>query len=143
MAKTMKIIKMKTNKNKQKGATFITWMIVAAIGILIFSAGLKVGPSYLEYNAVRSMMDSIAAEPGIKGKNKRYVYAQLNKYININSMYSVEEAMAKQKVFKVSPLRKGNGKRLTAHYEVRRHWLGNLSYLIDFKYSVILGEKNS
>jgi hypothetical protein len=125
---------MNINKNKQKGATFITWMMVAAIGILIFSAALKVGPSYLEYNSVRSMMNSIAAEPGIKGKSKRYVYGQVNKYININSMYSVEKAMAKQKVFKVSPLRKGNGKRLTAHYEVRKHWLGNLSYVLDFKY---------
>jgi hypothetical protein len=134
---------MKINKNKQKGATFITWMIVAAIGILIFSAALKIAPSYIEYNSVRSMMDSIAAEPGIKDKSKRYVYGQVYKYININGMYSLEEAMSKQKVFKVSVLRKGNNrKRLTAHYEVRKHWLGNLSYLIDFKYSVILGEKS-
>lgn len=133
---------MKINKSKQKGATFISWMIVAAIGILIFSAVIKVGPSYLEYNSVRSMMDSIAAEPGIKDKNKRYVYAQVNKYININGMYTLEKAMAEQKVFKVSQLRKGNGKRLTAHYEVRKHWLGNLSYLVDFEYSVILGEKS-
>ncbi|MCK5896195.1 MAG: DUF4845 domain-containing protein [Cocleimonas sp.] len=132
---------MKNNKNKQKGATFITWMIIAGIGILIFSAVMKVGPSYLEYNTVRSMMDDIAAEAGIKKKSKRYVYAQLNKYININSMYTLEKIMAKQKVFTVSTLRQGaNKKRLTAHYEVRKHWLGNLSYLVEFEYSVILGE---
>ncbi|MCK5813416.1 MAG: DUF4845 domain-containing protein [Cocleimonas sp.] len=131
------------NKNKQKGATFITWMIVAAIGILMFTAVAKIGPSYLEHNTVRSMMKSIAAEPGIKDKSSRYVYSQVNKYININGMYTLEKAMANTKVFKVSELRTGNRrKRLTAHYEVKKHWLGNLSYLMDFEYSVILGEKN-
>lgn len=134
---------MKINKNKQKGATFITWMIIATVAILMFSAAMKIGPSYLEHNAVRSMMKSIAAEPGIKDKSSRYVYAQVNKYININGMYTLEKAMAHTKVFKVSELRKGNRrKRLSAHYEVKKHWLGNLSYLMDFKYSVILGEKN-
>ena len=134
---------MKINKSKQKGATLITWMIIATIAILMFSAAMKIGPSYLEHNSVRSMMKSIASEPGIKDKNKRYVYAQVNKYININGMYTLEKAMAKDKVFKVSELREGNRrKRLSVHYEVKKHWLGNLSYLMDFKYSVILGEKN-
>jgi hypothetical protein len=88
-------------------------------------------------------MDNIAAEPGIKDKSARYIYSQVNKYIDINGMYTLEEAMRKQKIFKVSVLKKGhNRKRLTAHYEVRKHWLGNLSYLIDFKYSVVLGERN-
>jgi len=134
---------MRNNKNKQKGTTLITWMIIVAIGILIFSAVVKIGPSYLEYNTVRSLMDNISAEPGIKDKSTRYVYAQVNKYININGMYTLEQAMAKKKVFKVSLLKKGNKrKRLTAHYEIRKHWLGNLSYLMEFKYSVVLGERN-
>lgn len=134
---------MKNNKNKQKGATLITWMIIITIGILIFSAVVKIGPSYLEYNTVRSLMDNIAAEPGIKDKNARYVYSQVNKYVNINGMYTLEQAMAKKKVFKVSILKKGNNrKRLTAHYEVQKHWLGNLSYLMEFEYSVVLGEVN-
>jgi hypothetical protein len=131
------------NKNKQKGATFITWMIVATIGMLLLSAVLKIGPSYLEYNSVRSMMRAIAEEPGIKDKNKRYVYSQVRKYININSMYSLEKAMLKDKIFHVSLLRKGNKrKQLSVHYVVQKHWLGNLSYLMDFEYSVILGETN-
>ena len=134
---------MKINKNKQKGATLITWMVVATVAILMFSAAMKIGPSYLEHNSVRSMMRSIAAEPGINDKSKRYVYAQVDKYININGMYGLEKAMANTKVFKVTELRKGKRrKRLTAHYEVKKHWLGNISYLMDFKYSVILGEKN-
>lgn len=131
------------NQKKQKGATFITWMIAAAVGVLILSAGLKIGPSYLEYNSVRSMMRAIAAEPGIKTKNKRYIYSQVLKYININGMYSLEKAMLKDKIFKVSLLRKGNNKKqLSVHYEVKKHWLGNLSYLMDFEYAVVLGGDN-
>ena len=81
------------NKNKQKGATFITWISIITVVLLIFSALIKIGPSYLEYNSVCSMMDSIAAEPGIKDKSKRYIYGQVRKYMNINGMYTLEKLM--------------------------------------------------
>ncbi|HIO92369.1 MAG TPA: DUF4845 domain-containing protein [Leucothrix mucor] len=133
---------MKASRRKQKGLTLISWMIVAALGILMMSAVIKVGPSYIEFNSVRSMMDSIAAEPGIKTKSSKYVYGQINKYLNINGLYTLEK-MAKKKPFKLSLMKKGNNrKRLRVNYEVRTPWIGNISYLLDFKYAVILGEKS-
>ena len=135
---------MKKNRKNQQGLTFISWLIVAAVGMLILSAALKIGPSYIEFNSVRSMMNSIAAEPGIKTKSSKYVYGQINKYMNINGLYALEKISAKKKPFKLSLMKKGNNrKRLRVNYEVKIPWLGNISYLLDFKYAVILGEKNT
>ena len=135
---------MKKTRKKQQGLTLISWMIVAAIGILIMSAGLKIGPSYIEFNSVRSMMNSIAAEPGIKTKSSKYVYSQINKYMDINGLYNLAKISAKKKPFKLSLMKKGNNrKRLRVNYEVKIPWLGNISYLLNFKYAVVLGEKNA
>ena len=135
---------MKKNRKQQQGLTLISWMIVATIGILIMSAGLKIVPSYLEFNSVRSMMNSIAAEPGIKTKSSQYVYGQISKYMNVNSLYNLEKIFAKKKPFKLSLMKRGNNrKRLRVNYEVKVPWLGNISYLLDFKYAVVLGEKNT
>ena len=50
---------MKKLQRKQKGATLVTWLIGISAAILIISAGLKVGPSYIEYNSVRTLMNNI------------------------------------------------------------------------------------
>ncbi len=135
---------MKIRKKNQQGLTLISWIVVAAIGILIMSAGLKIGPAYLEFHSVRSMMNSIAEEPDIKTKSSRYIYSQLNKYMNINGMYTLEKISAKKNPFKVYIMKKGkNKKRLRVKYEVRIPWMGNISYLLDFKYAVTLGERQS
>jgi len=135
---------MKTTRKNQQGLTLISWMIVAAVGILIMSAGLKIGPSYIEFNSVRSMMNSIASEPGIKTKSSQYVYSKINKYMDINGMYNLTKISGKKKPFKLSLMKKGNNrKRLRVNYEVKIPWLGNISYLLNFKYAVILGEKNT
>ncbi|MCK5903329.1 MAG: DUF4845 domain-containing protein [Cocleimonas sp.] len=122
--------------------SFLSWMVVIALSILVFSAAVKIGPKYLEYNGVRSMMDNIAMEPEIKQQSATYVYKKLDKYMDINGMADLQRIAQKKRPFKLSLMKKGNNrKRLSVQYEVRVPWVGNLSYLIDFKYAVILGEK--
>ena len=83
---------MKRHNKKQQGATLISWMIGIAVGILLVSGGLKIGPHYLEHNSVRSFMNGIASEPGIKTKNKREIMSRVEKYLNINSMEGISKA---------------------------------------------------
>ena len=137
---------MKKSQQKQMGATLISWMIGVAVGILIISAGLKIGPIYLEHHSVKSFMNSIAAEPGIEKKNKREIMASIERYLNINSMESLSKAhyeakLGKDKPFQVVKLKKGNKRELAVQYEVKKSWLGNVSFLMDYKYSVELGKQ--
>lgn len=131
---------MKINREKQKGLTAISWMVVIALVIVIFSAGVKVAPHYLEFNNVRSMMDSIAAEPGIKNQSNRYITSQVSKYMNINSMYELEKIMRKKSPFKVVRSKKTAEKTLSVEYETKVKWMANLSFLMDFKHDAVLGK---
>lgn len=139
---------MKKSNKKQQGATLISWMIGIAVGILIISGGLKIGPHYLEFNSVKSFMNGIASEPGIKTKNKREIMTRIEKYLNINSMEGLSMAYygsksgksGIEKPFKLVQLKKGNKRQLAVNYKVEAPWLGNLAFLMDYEYKVELGK---
>jgi hypothetical protein len=135
---------MKKLQRKQQGATLIPWLIGISVGILIVSAGLKVGPSYLEYNSVRSLMDSIASSPDVEKMKRRELMAKLEKHLNINNLADLEKAYytskgSKNNPFQIVKLKKGNKRELTVEYQAQKSWLGNVSFLIDHKYAVELG----
>ncbi|PWQ98959.1 DUF4845 domain-containing protein [Leucothrix arctica] len=135
---------MKKSQHKQQGATLISWLIGISVGILIISAGLKVGPSYLEFNSVRSLMNNIAADAGSEKANRRELMAKVEKHLNINNLADLEKAYysskgSKDNPFQIVKLKKSNKRELTVEYEVKKTWLGNLSFLIDHKYAVELG----
>lgn len=138
---------MKNNYKKQQGATVFSWMIGIAAGILLVSGVLKVGPHYMEFNSVKSLMNGIAAEPGIEKKNRREVMARVEKYLTINSMDGLSEAYyagksgkpGAEQPFKIVKLKKGNKRQLAVDYKVEAPWLGNLAFLMDYQYQVELG----
>lgn len=132
---------MKIISKNQQGMTFISWVAVIAVVIIIASALIKLAPHYIEYNSVRSMMNSIAAESGIKKRNSQYVYKKVYKYLNVNGLYNLEKITAEKKPFKISTLKKGKDrKKLSVSYEIIEPWLANIAFKLDFKYAVVLGE---
>lgn len=144
----MRLNTIKLNSKKQSGATFISWLIVAGFAIMIASAVIKVAPYYLEHYNVQKFMNSIAAEPNANKFGKRQVFAKVEKHLNINNLYGLEKAFyasrGKTKAanpFALKKLKKGkNRQELSVKYQVPVKWIGNLSFLIDFKHSVVMGE---
>ena len=143
---------MKINRKKQRGATLVSWLLVAGLGVLAASAVVKVAPYYVEFNSVKSLMKNIASEPGIKKADKRQINRKIERYLTLNSLRSLEDSYyasrdknSKAKnPFKVTKLKKGNNrKKLSVEYPVKSNWIGNLSFLIDFKHSVVLGEPDN
>ncbi|RVU83901.1 DUF4845 domain-containing protein [Leucothrix sargassi] len=135
---------MKKLQRKQQGATLISWLIGISVGILILSAGLTIGPSYIEYNSVRGLMDSIATAPNAEKANRREIMAKVEKHLDINNLDGLERAYydskgGKDNPFQIVNLKKGNKRELTVEYKVEKSWLGNVSFLIDHKYAVELG----
>ena len=143
---------MKINRKKQRGATLVSWLLVAGFGVLTASAVVKVAPYYVEFNSVKSLMKNIASEAGIKKADKRQINRKIERYLTLNSLRSLEDSYyasrdKNSKVknpFKVTKLKKGNNrKKLSVEYPVKSNWIGNLSFLIDFKHSVVLGEPDN
>ncbi len=143
---------MKINSKKQRGATLVSWLIVAGFGILVTSAVVKVAPYYLEFNSVKGFMKNLASEPGIKKANMRQLHSKIEKHLTVNSLYALEDAYYNSRPgtrkdkktknpFKLTKMKKGKNKRvLTVTYDVPQPWIGNLNFLIKFKHSVVLGE---
>lgn len=143
---------MRINRRKQVGATMIAWMIGAGFGILAASAVVKVAPYYMEFNNVKSLMKNIASEPGIKNADKRHINSKIEKYLNLNNLRSLEDSYygsknkksGKKNPFKISKLKKGNNrKKLSVEYPVVTSWISNLSFLMEFKHTVVLGEPDN
>lgn len=140
---------MKKHSKKQQGATLISWMLGIAVGILLVSGGLKIGPHYIEYSSVKSFMNNIASEPKIKTRNKREIMRRVEKYLNVNSMDGLSKAYygsksANSKIempFKLIKLKKGNKRQLTVNYKVEAPWLANIAFLMDYEYQVELGKE--
>jgi len=139
---------MKKHNKKQQGATMISWMIGIAVGILLVSGGLKIAPHYMEFNSVKSFMNGIASESGIETKNKREIMSRVEKYLNVNSMEGLSKAYYSgrsgksgvEQPFKIVKLKKSNKRQLAVNYKVEASWLGNLAFLMDYKYQVELGK---
>jgi len=142
---------MTINRQRQRGATLVTWLVVVGFGILAASAVVKIAPYYVEFNSVKGLMKSIASEPGIKKANLRQVNKRIEKYLNMNNLRSLEDSYYASRKdprtknpFKIVKLKKGKKRRkLSVEYPVKTPWVGNVSFLLDFKHSVVLGEPDN
>jgi len=137
---------MKINSTKQRGATFVTWLIVAGFGLLVASAVIKVAPYYVEDYNVQKFMETIAAEPNAEKMGKRQIFSKVEKHLNVNSLYGLEKAYYASKgkskasnPFTFKKTKKGDNK-LSVKYQVPVKWIGNLSFLVDFSHSVVMGK---
>ena len=141
---------MKINKKSQQGATMISWLMGIGLVVLIASGVVKVAPYYIEFNSVKGLMKNIAGEAGIKKAGIRQINKKISKYLNVNNLSALEDAFYNSKSsaqsgkktknpFTLSRLRKQNKRILTVEYDVPQPWLGNLSFLMNFKHAVVLG----
>ena len=141
---------MKINKRKQRGATLVSWLIVAGLGVTAASAVVKVVPYYLEFNNVKEMMKVIASSSS-KKTNLRQVNIKIEKHLSVNGLAALEDAYYKsrpgtpanvktKKPFVLKKDRKTGRRILTVAYDVPQSWIGNLFFLMKFKHAVVLGE---
>jgi len=97
------------------------------------------------------MMKEIAGESGIKTANKHTINSKVAKYLNVNNLYGLEKVFYASKndpkiknPFQIERIKKGNNrKKLVVNYPVETPWISNLSFLIKFEHSVILGEPDN
>lgn len=142
---------MKMNRKSQVGASMITWMAGIGLFVLMTSGVVKVVPLYIEFNSVKVLMKTIASEPDIKNADKRQIKRKIAKHLDINNLSRLEKSISesggkksgKKGPFKIAKLKKGNKRKLSVEYSATASWISNLSFLVNFKHSVILGEPDN
>ena len=125
------------NIKDQRGMTFISWLVVAAIFIFIAVTVVKLVPLYIKYDTVKTIVDSVASDPKSKKLGKRAIMAKVNKNIDISSIYDLK--IDKFTLKKVRTQKKA--RELAVSYEDRIPWFANLEIVAVFEYSAIIGNE--
>jgi hypothetical protein len=95
------------------------------------SLAAKLGPAYMQFATVKSVMNGIQADPELAGKSPREIASALSKRLDINGVRGVSE-----KDFKLESA--GAKRELVVAYEVREAVVANVDAVMVFKHRVAL-----
>jgi hypothetical protein len=116
---------------KQNGLTLIGFAMVLSLVVFFAYVGMKIGPIYLEYHAVKSALNTLKADPGA-AKLPAYLIRERI----IDSLYvSYSTNTIKNNHIKI---KRSDGLQVRVAYEVRKHLLGNLDVVAKFDTFVVL-----
>ena len=116
---------------KQNGLTLIGFIIVLSIVLFVSFIGMKIVPMYMEYYAVVSAMNGVAAERGSARRSPASIRTEIRDRLYVSySSGNVENKHMK--------LTRKNGVFLRITYEVRKPIIGNLDVVAKFDKSVRL-----
>jgi hypothetical protein len=111
---------------KQKGLTFISWLVVLAVAGFLFYVGIRITPVYLDHYAVISILKSVKNDPLVARKTKKEISDMIAKRLDINNIRHVTRDH-------ISIKRTGKVTTIEIAYEERRPIAYNLSVVMTFK----------
>jgi len=113
-------------RTKQEGMTFIGLVIVLAIVGMVVLSVLKVFPVYMEHLAVKTSMEAIETDPGVKNMSVSKVRELFRKKLDMNQVNSVTAGQAKIG-------RSISDLTFSIEYEVRKDYFANIDIVLSFK----------
>lgn len=118
----------------QRGATMITILLAIAIAGIFLTVAFKLGPHYMQFMTVKSVMDKVRDDPESKGKQQRALLSSIDKGLYINEVRS----LSANKDFKVKKV--SDGIEISADYEVRQPLFGNLDAMMAFSHTIMIAK---
>lgn len=109
----------------QQGITVLGGLVTLAIVGFILTAGLKIGPLYLDNSFVKAAIDSLAEE-NIHTMSDAEVRRKLSAYFDINNVRDIDMKLIKIEREKTHTL-------VSLNYEKRINFMGNLDVVVRFE----------
>lgn len=120
---------MMIRKQSQQGLTTVGWILAIGLFGLIVITGFKILPMYIDYWNVKTVMEAVSKDENVDAGSKRDLWRAIEKRLSINSVWNLTK-----EDFKFS--RENDTTTITADYEVRKPYLGDLFLGAHFTYSV-------
>lgn len=114
---------------RQRGISFYSFLFFMAIVVFFAITGTKLGPRYLEFLTVKSVMKDVKNDPDISATSRSSVLRTIGNRLNING---VDDVSVKDFTYK----KVDNGFELSVQYEVREHLYGNIDAVLTFSNKV-------
>lgn len=113
--------------NKQRGVTFIGFvMLLAIVGFFAYAA-MRLVPIYTEYYAVTSAMKAVAAENGAAEMQPGDIRNMLIKRFDVSYVTSVNPNDIR--------IRRDRNPSITVAYEVRKPFISNIDIVVSFSHT--------
>lgn len=117
---------------KQRGMSLTGWIFVLAVGLFFILLTLSLAPSYVRYQSIASVMDTMVEEGKYKRATQTEIRKSFEKRIDINGVYD----------FDINTMRvvrsKSGGQEMTIEYQDKKPMVGNIEALLTFKKTVKL-----
>jgi len=114
---------------RQKGITFIGFIVVAVISLSILLVGMKILPEYMELSSVKKTLKAIGNDSNFNSMTKQEIMQSFDKRASVNYIYVVNGR-------DLIITKDASGKKIVEiDYEVVKPLAFNLSALMDFKAS--------
>ncbi|MES9829054.1 MAG: DUF4845 domain-containing protein [Candidatus Thiodiazotropha sp.] len=116
---------------KQKGLTFISWLVILIVAGFLAYVGIKITPVYIDHYAVKAALSSLENDPLTARKSKREIRNMIAKRLDINNIRHINRDHINIK-------RSGKNTIISIVYEERRPIVYNISLLMTFEETVEL-----
>jgi len=125
---------MKYTMQRQRGIGLLALFFFLCLAVFVVTVAAKLGPHYMEFLTIRSVMQELQEDPALSDVGKSNVLATVGKRLYINNVKSVAT-----KDFHYKPTK--NGYTLSVDYKEQEHLFGNLDVVMTFSHEVQVDKK--
>jgi len=126
--------------HRQRGMTFIGIVLALAAAAFVAMVAVKLVPHYLQFAAVKSVMDELKNEPDVVSRGQEAVLDTVDNRLYINEVRTVPRKNFKYKRVPGPDIGVAYYE-LGVSYEAREAIFGNLDALMTFSHQVTLSSK--
>lgn len=120
---------MKPSIRNQRGIALIGWLSLIMLASLFLTIAFKLGPHYMDYLTIRSVMKDVSADSALATSGKMGISDSLQNRLDINSIRGVGV-----KAFKFT--RTEGGYLVSVEYQVQEHLFYNVDAVLHFAHEV-------
>ncbi|TCT21441.1 DUF4845 domain-containing protein [Thiobaca trueperi] len=119
------------SQSRQRGIGMLGFILIVGLATFFITILLKMGPAYLNYWTIRTIMTEVAKQPQMIEGGPRGILNAVSKRMDVNNLRdrSVKDDFAIEKV-------DNNVYNLILSYEDRRHLFFNVDAVVMFDYQV-------
>ena len=121
--------------SNQRGMSMWGMMVVGTMAGILFLAGIKLFPLYMEYFNMKGIIDQVKQDPALKGVPKDKIVKGLANRVMLADFANIDKDS-----YTVTKIEGKNAYTVDLYYEARTPLFANLSMVVEFEYSAEVGE---
>ena len=124
----------KQSMQKQKGMTFISWVIIIAIIGFHFMIGIRVMPILADAHTIEKVWKDLGTDTSLVGANPKKIRQAITRKLRVNNVTLLKSENIEVK--------KSSGEYIvTARYEPRGKIVGNMDFIMTFTHEAKIRAK--